>query len=128
VAHADVAGAARLGHQLSGSYCIFVLQQGQGQSLSLELDPVTYPPAPSQALPDPPQPPSVIDANGPRITLLNLDPSTPIDTSKYALVCDVRSPDEYEEDRIFSAISTPVLSNGQVAYNNDKHASAGETK
>lgn len=38
-----------------------------------------------------------------------------IDPADWDVVCDVRTPDEFEEDRIIGAINTPVLSNQQRA-------------
>ena len=38
-----------------------------------------------------------------------------INPADWDVVCDVRTPDEFEEDRLIGAISTPVLSNEQRA-------------
>ena len=38
-----------------------------------------------------------------------------VDPADYDVVCDTRSPGEYEEDHMIGAISTPVLSNEQRA-------------
>ena len=38
-----------------------------------------------------------------------------INPADWDVVCDVRTPDEFEEDRIIGAINTPVLSNEQRA-------------
>ena len=38
-----------------------------------------------------------------------------IDPADWDIVCDVRTPDEFEEDRLIGAVNTPVLSNEQRA-------------
>ena len=38
-----------------------------------------------------------------------------INPADWDVVCDVRTPDEFEEDRLIGAINTPVLSNEQRA-------------
>lgn len=38
-----------------------------------------------------------------------------VNPADWDVVCDVRTPDEFEEDRIIGAINTPVLSNQQRA-------------
>lgn len=38
-----------------------------------------------------------------------------IDPADWDVVCDVRTPDEFAEDRMLGAINTPVLSNEQRA-------------
>ena len=41
--------------------------------------------------------------------------ATAIYASEYDIVCDVRSPGEFEEDRVIGATSTPVLNDEERA-------------
>ncbi|KAK3232688.1 hypothetical protein CYMTET_56972 [Cymbomonas tetramitiformis] len=61
------------------------------------------------------QKPPLLDMNrGPRLRHLCVD-SHLVDSLEYDITCDVRSPGEYEEDRVLGAISTPVLDDEERA-------------
>lgn len=52
----------------------------------------------------------------PQYLLQIVDPEVEmINPADWDVVCDVRTPDEFEEDRILGAVNTPVLSNEQRA-------------
>ena len=52
----------------------------------------------------------------PQYLLQIIDPEVEmINPADWDVVCDVRTPDEFEEDRILGAVNTPVLSNEQRA-------------
>ncbi len=52
----------------------------------------------------------------PQYLLQIVDPEVEmINSADWDVVCDVRTPDEFEEDRILGAVNTPVLSNEQRA-------------
>ena len=59
---------------------------------------------------------NVMQAISPAFVLQVVDPEIEmINPADWDVVCDVRTPDEFEEDRLIGAINTPVLGNEQRA-------------